>query len=742
MAETHNAHIETELSRDLGLISALAIGVGTMIAAGIFSLSGLAIKNVGSAAILSFLIAAFVALFTALTYCEFVSIYPNSGEGYLYARKTFSAPLAFLVGWALFLGYASSCGFYLATFSSYFIEFVYHLPYESIAGIVALILLTLLNVKGTKESGAFQVIVTAVKVVLLIWLVIGGFSSIEPQEVIAKFSTNYGKIASTATLVFVTFFGFSAIAASAGEITNPIKTIPRAIFISMGVVTILYIFVILVILAANLTEYNEAAMGKAAELFLGGVGGSVIVAGGLFSMVSATNASIMAGSRVSFAMSQLGHLPKVFGSINQRTKTPIISLALIGGTILFFLLVLSLTGMANFANAVLLIALILVNAALIFHRRKYPNIERPFRVPLVPLLPILGILSNLYLLGQSTFELWTEGGFWGSDESSGILPIALAAASLAFGFVIFLFNKGDEEETGEETFADQATAIHSSQIPAKAGYRVMVMLSNPASLPQLLSMGNAIAAQHGGGEIIGLRVSTVPEQLSPIREDFSDQFYVTRERPILEMADKYAEEHDIPFKSIIEVGHNTAHTIINAAREHGCDLIIMGWKGYTKTSQRILGEVTDNVVKNTPTDLMLVKLVAGTRLENWLLPTAGGKHAICAEEYASSIVRAYNGSLTFCSVVSPNANESAIENTTRMLDTATNRVSQKNDLDIKTTVIKNDSITQGILQESRNYDAVILGATEHRFKQILFGSIPEVIAKESLKTVVLVKKKD
>ncbi len=89
MAETQHTHIEAELSRDIGLITALAIGVGTMIAAGIFSLSGLAIKNVGSAAILSFLIAALVALFTALTYCEFVSIYPNSGEGYLYARKTF-----------------------------------------------------------------------------------------------------------------------------------------------------------------------------------------------------------------------------------------------------------------------------------------------------------------------------------------------------------------------------------------------------------------------------------------------------------------------------------------------------------------------------------------------------------------------------------------------------------------------------------------------------------------------------
>ena len=119
--------VETELSRDLGLTSALAIGIGTMIAAGIFTLSGLAIRNVGSAAIVAFLLAAFVAIFTALTYCEFVSIYPKTGEGYLYARKTFAAPLAYFVGWALFLGYTSSCAFYIASLSSYFNEFIYHL---------------------------------------------------------------------------------------------------------------------------------------------------------------------------------------------------------------------------------------------------------------------------------------------------------------------------------------------------------------------------------------------------------------------------------------------------------------------------------------------------------------------------------------------------------------------------------------------------------------------------------------
>lgn len=735
MAKNNHINIETELSRDLGLISALAIGVGTMIAAGIFSLSGLAIQNVGSAAIVSFLLAAVVALFTALTYCEFVSIYPNSGEGYLYARKTFSPPLAFLVGFALFLGYTSSCGFYLATFSSYFAEFIWHAPIESITGLIALVLLTLLNVKGTKESGSFQIVVTIAKVVLLMWFVIGGLGSVDFNDIYNKFSTDVVKVGSTATLVFITFFGFSAIAASAGEIINPVKTIPRSIFLSMGIVTVLYTLVVLVIIAANLTEYDEAAMGEAAKLFLGSIGGMVIVAGGLFSMISATNASIMAGSRVSFAMSQLGHLPEIFSRVNQKTKTPIPATVLVGATICAFIIGLSLTGLANFANAVLLLALIMVNAALIVHRRKYPHLERPFRVPLVPLLPILGILSNLYLLIQSSIELWNTQGFY------GILPVILAAGSLGIGLVTFVLIKGleipDISEVEEPFY--EPVSIHASQLPEKVKYRILVTLSNPANVPQLLEIAHAIAKERDG-EVIGLRIAVVPEQLSPNRENFSEEFYVTKERPILEMANQYAQENNIPFKSQIDVAHDAARSIIESAQQLDCDLIVMGWKGFTTTSERILGEVADTVVSSAKTDILLAKVVAGSDLKNWLLPTAGGKHAIQAEQYAASIVRSKKGAMTFCSIVPPNSGELIVEGTSKILNKAADRVRSKNGLEIKTEIIRNKSVAQGILEESINHDAIMLGATEHRFKQILFGSIPEVIAKESLKTVVLVKK--
>jgi basic amino acid/polyamine antiporter, APA family len=126
---------------------------------------------------------------------------------------------------------------------------------------------------------------------------------------IERFSTNIVGIASTAALVCITFFGFSAIAASAGEVSDPVKNIPRAIFISMALVTLLYTLVVLVVVAAGLTDYTEASMGSAARKYLGPIGGMVIVAGALFSMISASNASIMAASRVTLSMSRLGHLP-------------------------------------------------------------------------------------------------------------------------------------------------------------------------------------------------------------------------------------------------------------------------------------------------------------------------------------------------------------------------------------------------------------------------------------------------
>jgi amino acid transporter/nucleotide-binding universal stress UspA family protein len=721
--------VETELSRDLGLMSALAIGIGTMIAAGIFTLSGLAIRNVGSSAIISFLLAAFVALFTALTYCEFVTIYPKTGEGYLYARKTFTPPMAFFVGWALLLGYASSCAFYIASLSSYFNEFIWHSPIELFSGVFILIALTLLNVKGTKESGKFQIIVTAAKVILLIWFIIGGLSFVDVQGLLDRLSDDLVMIGSTAAMVFITFFGFSAIAASAGEVKNPVKNIPRAIFISMGLVTLLYTFVVVVVLFAGLDEYSEASMGAAAQKFLGYIGGYVIIAGAIFSMISASNASIMAGSRVILSMSQLQHLPKEIGLINARTRTPIMAVLSIGGIIMIFTMILPLEDLSYFANTVLLLALIMVNAALIVHRRKFPDIERPFKVPWVPLLPALGILANIYLIIQ-IFQ--------------HPIPLIMAIVALLLGMGGFVAWKGAQPE--EAAIPGRTSHIAHSLgrgTNKKGQFRVLVPLANPKTAENLVKLAAAVAKAKGG-EILLLRVIRIPEQLPTTA--FSEE-EVEKEEAWLKRIRKIPEAENIPTHALIRVGHNIARAILETSHEHHCSLIVLGWKGFATRREMIFGQTTEAVIMNARSDIMFVKMTGDKLPSRILLPTAESDHAQCAEQYATALVRQFDGALTLCQVANVHEEEDALMKVKKHLEEAEQRLIHMNgntDLPklktIEQRILRNDSISKGIINEGQNFDAVMVGATrKSSYKKTLFGGIPLEIAKELNTTVIVVK---
>ena len=720
-----------ELSRDLGLISALAIGTGTMIAAGIFTLSGLAVGYVGSAAIASFLLAAAVAAFTALTYCEFSSIYPLSGEGYLYARRTFPPLLAYLVGWCILLGYASSCAFYIASLSTYFNEFVWHMPVAALPGLVFLAALTLLNMKGTKESGAFQIVVTIAKIVLLAWFVVGGLGDFDSAVIADRFSTDIPLIASTAALVFITFFGFSAIAASAGEVINPTKTIPRAIFISMIVVTILYALVVLVVVVADLTEYTESAMGVAARAFLGPVGGAVIVGGALFSMISASNASILAGSRVALSMSRLRHLPGFLGRISARTRTPAIALLAVGGAIAAFAILLPLEELAHFANFVLLLALCLVNAALIVHRRRFPDIERPFRVPLVPLLPGLGIVANLYLIVQIPAQ-------------GHIQPVILGVLALAAGLFAYAAWRGSRFDVPDATGPEsRVVALRAS--PRTASFRILLPIHNPHTAPSLLRIAASLAAGRNG-RITLLRVVQLPDQLPPEMA----QREIGEEAAVLAKLQALESELGVPITTEIRLGRNVARAVLESARADRSHLILLGWKGFTTTTRKILGEVTDEVVRLGRADILLVKFGAERTVpRRILLPTAGGRHAQKAQSYAVGLA-AENGEVALAAFIA-NA-EAAAGGSPGDIETrraeAEERLQEERaalpaDAPVTTRVVEGTGVVEGIAGAAAGFDAVMVGAAEDSFShRILFGTIPERIAREAPATVMVFKSHD
>ena len=727
------------LSRDLGLVSALAIGTGTMIAAGIFTLSGLAVGYVGSAAIVSFLLAAVVAAFTALTYCEFTSIYPSSGEGYLYARKTFPPLLAYLVGWCILLGYASSCAFYIASLSTYFNEFIWHAPLVALPGLVFLAALTLLNMKGTKESGTFQIVVTVAKIALLVWFVAGGLGGFSAASITERFSTDLPLIASTAALVFITFFGFSAIAASAGEVMNPTKTIPRAIFISMLVVTVLYALVVLVVVVADLTEYTEAAMGVAARAFLGPIGGAVIVGGAIFSMISASNASILAGSRVALSMSHRSHLPRFFGRIGARTHTPYVAVLAAGGAIGIFALLLPLEDLAHFANLVLLLALCFVNAALIVHRRRFPDIERPFRVPLVP-APARAGHRGQHLPDPADPDPGTPAA--GAPRH----PRAAGGALLVRGL-----------------------ARHPLRSPRRRGARLAHR--RPAGIPArspLPHPASGLQSPHGrspccgwpppwpgtrDGEVTLLRVVQVPDQLPPEMARSA----IEGEEEILERLQALEGEVGVPITTEVRVGHNVGRAILESAHEDRSHLIVLGWKGFTTTARKILGEVTDDVVRLARADILLVKFGPEPAVpRRILLPSAGGVHARKAQSYAVGLTAPAGlaspdspaapdsppapdgGLLTLASFVPPGSPDGRRTEQEERL--AEERTELPASAAVDTRILTGAGVAESILGAADEFDAVMVGASEDSFSnRILFGTIPERIAREAPGAVMVLK---
>ena len=599
-----------EHTRTLGFWVAFALGLGTMIAAGIFSLSGTAVAEVGSSAVIAFVIAALIAGVTAASYSEFASIYAENGGGYLFSSRTFDRDrLEYAVGTSLFLGYTGTTAFYLATMDEWFHEFLvphgWPVPHGAI-GILAALLLGALNAQGTEESGTFQVIVSGAKVAVLLAFIGGAFAYRAPTETVgtftAAFSTDVPGIISIAALAFITFFGFSAIAASAGEIIEPRKTVPRAIAASIITVTVLYAFVIVAMVNAPIpaeviAEEGETAMGSVANAFLGSIGMGLIVAGAIFSMVSASNASVLAATSIGSLMGRQGQAPRRFSRIHPVYGTPFWSVvtvtATIGTMIAVFITIfpaegglagvtLGLEALTGFATFNLLAPLSIVNVALIVSRRRFPDIERPVRVPLVPWVPILGILANLALITNlpiigvvvgtvvvtaliGVYLVW--GGAPETEElfERVVSPhspqevaarSALSPPSIASG------------ETSANTMPEESTANE-----AEDRFRILVPVARPNRAPRYVRLAATIGRFYDDDPVIQVvNVTQIPDQTP------SEMVVDTAQERVSRIENELVETNiDVEYTVEGHISRDVGFSIVQTARDDLADLIVMGY---------------------------------------------------------------------------------------------------------------------------------------------------------------------
>ena len=414
--ETDEATVteNAELERTLGLSGGLAIGIGTMIGAGIFVFPGLAAGNAGPAAAGSFAIGAVIALLVALPTSELATAMPKSGGGYYFISRGLGALAGAVVGLSLWFGLVFATAFYLVGFGYYAVDALGIVGVAGGEGLVIPIALlfgvgfTVLNVTGTENAAKLQNGVVAL--LLSILVVFLGFGLLDAVGLVGEPTAPeqfapYGPfpILTTAALVFTSYLGFAQVATVAGEMKEPGRNLPLAMVGSVLIVGVLYVVTIFVATSAvgsnALSLAGETAMVSVGRELFGPAGAFAIVIGGLLATMSSANASVLSTSRAVYAVSKDALLPKRASRINLKYGTPHVALGMAGGPILLLTATGRVEVLAEVASFLHLITYGLICVALVALRRDEPAWYDPdFRVPGYPVVPILGAIASFALI--------------------------------------------------------------------------------------------------------------------------------------------------------------------------------------------------------------------------------------------------------------------------------------------------------------------------------------------------------
>ncbi|MCP2520669.1 amino acid permease [Candidatus Aminicenantes bacterium AC-335-A11] len=726
--------VRTRLSRNLSLFSATMIGVGAMIGAGIFVLTGIAAGIAGPAFILAFLLNGIVAFFTASAYAELGGTIPEAGGGYLWVKEALPPPMGFLSGWMSWMAHSVACSLYAVGFGAYFAEFLNSAGIKIISDaeilkkILAFILVsvfTYINYKGVKETGIAQTIVTILKILILsIFILLGLFFIFRNPSSFSHFTPFIPK-GTTAILIamgltFIAFEGYEIIAQSGEEIINPRRNIPRAIFYSLLIVVPIYLFVGFVALGVvepgNLTAWDFLGLKKEIGLIeaaknISSFGGIIIMIGGLFSTISALNATIYSSSRVSFAMGRDHNLPQFFSKIHSRFKTPFG--ALFGSYLIIVLTVflLPIEDIAFSADIMFLFLFILVNLSLIHLRNRKGRIFKGYKSPLFPLFPLLGILTQLLLIIIMfiySFKALSVTLIW---IISGIA-------------VYYSYSRiKEKEEAGPKIVVEERE-------PIKSEFKIIVGIEKFKDLEYFAKIAFPIA-KYNKGEIIITHILTLPPQ-TPLG---AGKRLIEKWKSNLEKIDKLGDKQGIPVSYNIMISHNVARALIEISDEYTSNILLVGLEAQPK--RKIFGRVLSPIFEKANSDIGFLKLIDFNNIRKIMIPTAGGPNARLALKWGIMLAKEYNAEIGLVRVIRNNDNNQTAQKCLADTKKGIKFVRKY----VKDIILKGDDVYKVLNGFSENYDLIILGASKEKlWKRVRFGTIPEKFVKESKKPILIAKK--
>ncbi len=585
-----------QLVRSLGLLDILMVGIAAMIGGSIYVLTGPAIGLAGSAVIVAFIINAIITLFTAMAYAELGSAMPEAGGGYLWVREGLPRPNAFISGWMAWLAHIIAGSLYAVSFASFLtgllgmMNFSHNLlllnviPLEKFIAVVSIAVFTYINIKGTSETGKTGDVVTIIQLGLIFLLIFAGlfvmsgnpnwrmnFSNFAPMGI--------GGVVAAMGLTFIAFEGYEVIVQTGEEVKNPKRNIPRAIFISLGAVVVLYCLIAFVsiggIFPAGIDSWmyigksGELGIMKAAELLVP-YGAFIVLGGGLISTLAALNATTFSSARVAFAMGRNYNMPYQLSAIHKKNKTPYVAILISGIIMAIMAYGLPLGQIAVAAGVIFLLLFTQVNMAVITIRRIYGDkLDYGFKTPFFPIIPIIGIFLKL---GLAIFLLFTQPLSW-----------AITVVWVAIGFFVYRLY------TFRKEIDHYAPIVTSEGDLERKDYRILIPYT-PEDPDRLLKYAIRVAKENFG-EINILRVITVPKQ-TPLS---AGSGYAEIAKKSFEPLDKIIDKENILNHYLVRISHDTSEAILATVEEQKIDLLITDFETF-RNSKKIQTILTCDVL--------------------------------------------------------------------------------------------------------------------------------------------------
>ncbi|MFB6104271.1 MAG: amino acid permease [Halobacteriaceae archaeon] len=770
--------VETELSRDMSLSDITFIGVGAMIGAGVFALTGFAAGIAGPALILAFALNGFVALFTAVSYAELGAAFPEAGGGYLWVKEALVDPNGFYAGWMSWFAHAVACSLYAVTFGAFLLEFLVYgtaLTHEfelfgvitpkmvdKLFAVLMVAAFAYINYRGAEETGKAGIIVTAIKVVILgVFVVFGILATIATPTWPQKFLSNpefmpngVVGIIGAMGFTYIAFEGYEIIVQSGEEVVDPGTNIPKAVFYSLAIVVPIYILVAFAALggidvtqdaldlAAPFTgptpQYTWQLLGEMGELGIIRAAGQFVPYGvpllllaGLTATMSALNATIYSSSRVSFAMGRDRSLPGIFDRVHPEKRTPHWAILLSAVLIAAMAVLLPIEAVAASADIMFILLFVQVNWTLIRMRQTHTDLDRTYEVPYMPWPPLIGIGLQLLLTPFLIRALGLEVLGIGTSNH-GLVALVVTAIWMVVGLLVYV---GYSREQEREKLEEEAPTVVAEEAPANREYKVLVPIANPASVDQLMHTAIDLAREHDG-EIVVMNVVTVPQQ-TPLSEG---RQFVDEERAVLEEAIEMGVDADVPIGGTIRIGHDVATAILNTIEARDIDTVLLGWRGRSRRQDFVFGSNVDEVITKASCDVLVERIgPAAEAVDRILVPTAGGPHAEFAAEVARAIARANDATVTVTHVVAPDATEADHATAQEKLDRAVAIL--EDDIRVEADLVEAPDVVDAIVDMTGDYDVTLIGATrEGLFQQLLFGAIPEQVGARATNTVIMAKR--